>query len=80
MLEAIITVVAAVIIYWLNRKVKAEADKAAQLQAKLNEINTAIVKGDETTVNSRIELLVNKLQDSGDSDTGRQGGKADGKE
>ena len=80
MLAAIVSVVSALIVYWLNRKVKQEADKAAQLQAKLNEINTAIVKGDETSVNSRIELLTNRLQDIDGSNTIRQGGKEDGAE
>ena len=80
MLEAIITVVAAVIIYWLKQRVKAEADRAAQLQTKLNKINTAIIKGDETSVNSRIELLTNRLQDIDGSNTIRQGGKEDGAE
>jgi hypothetical protein len=74
----IISVVSALIVYWLNRKVKQEADKAAQLQSKLNDINTAIVKGDETSVNSRIELLVNRLQDIDGSDTSGQGSREDG--
>ena len=78
MLAAIVSVVSALIVYWLNRRVKQEADKAAQLQAKLNDINTAIVKGDETSVNSRIELLVNRLQDLDGSDTSGQGSKEDG--
>ena len=78
MFEAIVTALAAVIIYWLKRRAKEEADKAAQLQTKLNKINNAIVKGDEDSVNSRIELLVNRLQDGGDGDTGGQGGKEDG--
>jgi len=78
MLAAIVSVVSALIVYWLNRKVKQEADKAARLQDKLNKINTAIVKGDETSVNSRIELLVNRLQDIDGSDTGGQSGKEDG--
>ena len=80
MLAAIVSVVSALIVYWLNRKVKHEADKAAQLQAKLNDINTGIVKGDETSVNSRIELLVNRLQDIDGSDTSGQRSKEDGTE
>jgi hypothetical protein len=78
MLAAIVSVVSALIVYWLNRKVKHEADKAAQLQSKLNDINTGIVKGDETSVNSRIELLVNRLQDIDGSDTSGQSSKEDG--
>lgn len=78
MVTGIISVVSALIVYWLNRKVKQEADKAAQLQSKLNDINTAIVKGDETSVNSRIELLVNRLQDIDGSDTSGQGSREDG--
>lgn len=80
MLAAIVSVVSALIVYWLNRKVKHEADKAAQLQSKLNDINTAIVKGDETSVNSRIELLTNRLQDLDGGNTSRQSSKEDGAE
>ena len=80
MLAAIVSVVSALIVYWLNRKVKHEADKAAQLQSKLNDINTAIVKGDETSVNSRLELLTNRLQDLDGGNTSRQSSKEDGAE
>ena len=80
MLAAVVSVVSALIVYWLNRKVKQEADKAAQLQSKLNDINTGIVKGDETSVNSRLELLTNRLQDLDGSNTSRQSSKEDGAE
>jgi|TARA_R100001530_G_C4312965_1_gene153561 hypothetical protein len=79
MLGALATVVAAVLVFWLKRKVKAAADKAAALQEKLNKINKAIIDGDEDSVNSRIELLTNRLQDKDCRDPRRQGTEADGK-
>ena len=64
MAEALIAVVAALVTYWLKRKLNKEQDKGALLEDALHEIDKAIKDGDVDAVNARLEHTLRRLSHS----------------
>ena len=73
MLESIIAVVSAVIIYILKRKLSHEQDKTKQLEDRIQDAAEAIVKGDENQVNHNLAAVLNRLQNQSGGNSSRQG-------
>ena len=72
MLESIIAVVSAVIIYILKRKLAYEQDKTRQLEDRIQDAAEAIVEGDENQVNHNLAAVLDRLQNqSGDNPSGQ---------
>jgi hypothetical protein len=61
MAEALIAVVAALVTYWLKRKLNKEQDRGALLEEAFHEIDRAIKDGDMDFVNSHLERTLRRL-------------------
>tara|TARA_Y100001973_G_C5009832_1_gene237795 strand:+ start:55 stop:297 length:243 start_codon:yes stop_codon:yes gene_type:complete len=73
MLESIIAVVSAVIIYILKRKLEYEQDKTRQLEDRIQDAAEAIVKGDENQVNHNLAAVLDRLQNQSGGNPSGQG-------
>jgi hypothetical protein len=73
MLESIIAVVSAVIIYILKRKLSHEQDKTKQLENRIQDAAAAIVKGDENQVNHNLAAVLDRLQNQSGGNSSGQG-------
>jgi len=61
MAEALIAVVAALVTYWLKRKLNKEQDRGALLEDALHDVDKAIKDGDVDAVNARLEHTLRRL-------------------
>jgi len=61
MAEALIAVVAALVTYWLKRKLNKEQDRGALLEDALHDVDKAIKDGDADAVNARLERTLRRL-------------------
>ena len=75
MIGGIISIVAAVVVFWLKRKLAKAEDEREQLKDKLHEIDSAIADGDEAGVNALLDTAL-RLPDAGRRDSGGQDGDA----
>ena len=75
MAEALIAVVAALVTYWLKRKLNKEQDKGALLEDALHEIDKAIKDGDVDAVNARLEHTLRRLSHSNGNRRQQGGGE-----
>ena len=75
MAEALIAVVAALVTYWLKRKLNKEQDKGALLEEALHEIDKAIKDGDVDAVNARLEHTLRRLSHSNGNRRQQVGGE-----
>ena len=75
MAEALIAVVAALVTYWLKRKLNKEQDKGALLEDALHEIDRAIKDGDVDAVNARLEHTLRRLSHSNGNRRQQVGGE-----
>ena len=75
MAEALIAVVAALVTYWLKRKLNKEQDKGALLEDALHEIDRAIKDGDVDAVNARLEHTLRRLSHSNGNRRQQGGGE-----
>ncbi len=75
MAEALIAVVAALVTYWLKRKLNKEQDKGALLEDALHEIDKAIKDGDVDAVNARLEHTLRRLSHSNGNRRQQVGGE-----
>ena len=75
MAEALIAVVAALVTYWLKRKLNKEQDKGALLEDALHEIDNAIKDGDVDAVNARLEHTLRRLSHSNGNRRQQVGGE-----
>ncbi len=74
MLEAFLAVGAALITWWLKRRIKRLEDEKADYLEALCEIDLAVATGNQDRVNHRLDTVLRRLQHSENSgDTGRQG-------
>jgi len=71
---AVLSIVAAVVVYWLKRKLAKAEDEREQLIDKLHEIDSAIADGDESGVNVLLDTALRVPLDKGRRDSGGQGG------
>jgi len=67
---ALISVVAALIVYWLKRKLAKAQDEREKLIDKLHEIDAAIADGDESGVNVLLDTALRMPLDEGRRDSG----------
>lgn len=74
MTGAVLSIVAAVVVYWLKRKLAKAEDEREQLIDKLHEIDSAIADGDESGVNVLLDTALRVPLDKGRRDSGGQGG------
>ena len=72
MTGAVLSIVAAVVVYWLKRKLAKAEDEKEQLIEKLHEIDSAIADGDESGVNVLLDTALRMPVDAGRRDTGGQ--------
>ncbi len=72
MTSAVLSIVAALIVYWLKRKLKQAEDAREQLKNKLHEIDAAIADGDEVGVNALLDSALRLPSDAGRRDSGGQ--------
>jgi hypothetical protein len=72
----IISIVAAVIVFWLKRKLAKAEDEREQLKDKLHEIDSAIADGDEAGVNALLDTALRLPSGEGRRDSGGQDGDA----
>ena len=70
MTGALISVVAALIVYWLKRKLAKAEDEREKLIDKLHEIDAAIADGDESGVNVLLDAALRMPLDEGRRDSG----------
>ena len=70
MTGALISVVAALIVYWLKRKLAKAEDEREKLIDKLHEIDAAIADGDESGVNVLLDTALRLPLDEGRRDSG----------
>lgn len=70
MTGALISVVAALIVYWLKRKLAKAQDEREKLIDKLHEIDAAIADGDESGVNVLLDTALRMPLDEGRRDSG----------
>jgi hypothetical protein len=70
---AALSIVAAVVVYWLKRKLAKAEDEKEQLIVKLHEIDSAIADGDEGGVNALLDTALRMPVDAGRRDPGGQG-------
>lgn len=70
MTGALISVVAALIVYWLKRKLAKAQDEREKLIDKLHEIDAAIADGDESGVNVLLDAALRMPLDEGRRDSG----------
>ena len=70
MTGALISVVAALIVYWLKRKLAKAEDEREKLIDKLHEIDAAIADGDEAGVNALLDTALRLPLDEGRRDSG----------
>ena len=70
MTGALISVVAALIVYWLKRKLAKAEDEREKLIDKLHEIDAAIADGDESGVNVLLDTALRMPLDEGRRDSG----------
>ena len=75
MAEALIAVVAALVTYWLKRKLNKEQDRGALLEDALHEIDKAIKDGDVDAVNARLEHTLRRLSHSNGNRRQQVGGE-----
>ncbi len=75
MAEALIAVVAALVTYWLKRKLNKEQDRGALLEDALHEIDKAIKDGDVDAVNARLEHTLRRLSHSNGNRRQQGGGE-----
>jgi uncharacterized membrane protein YvbJ len=69
--SAIISIAAAVVVYWLKRKLAKAEDERQRLIEKLHEIDSAIADGDESGVNALLDAALRMPSDAGRRDPGR---------
>ena len=74
MIGAALSIVAAIVVYWLKRKLAKAEDEREQLIDKLHEIDSAIADGDESGVNVLLDTALRVPLDKGRRDSGGQGG------
>ena len=70
MTGALISVVAALIVYWLKRKLAKAEDEREKLIDKLHEIDAAIADGDESGVKVLLDTALRLPRDEGRRDSG----------
>ena len=75
MAEALIAVVAALVTYWLKRKLNKEQDRGALLEDALHDIDKAISDGDMEFVNSHLERTLRRLSHRNRHRRGQSGGE-----
>tara|TARA_R100000781_G_scaffold111206_1_gene77515 strand:+ start:1931 stop:2176 length:246 start_codon:yes stop_codon:yes gene_type:complete len=63
MFEAILAIAAALITFWLKRKIKRLEDEKAEYQEALAEIDLAIATGNQDRVNHRLDDVLRRLSD-----------------
>jgi len=74
MLEAFLAVGAALITWWLKRRIKRLEDENAEYLDALSEIDLAVATGNQDRVNARLESTLRRLRDEArDSHSRRQG-------
>ena len=71
MTGAIISIAAALIVYWLKRKLAKAEDERQKLIDKLHEIDSAIADGDESGVNALLDTALRMPSDAGRRDPGK---------
>ena len=76
MAEALIAVVAALVTYWLKRKLNKEQDRGALLEDALHDVDKAIKEGDADTVNARLEHTLRRLSHRNGNRRQQGGGEA----
>ena len=74
MTGAVLSIVAAVVVYWLKRKLAKAEDEREQLIEKLHEIDSAIASGSESDVNVLLDTALRMPIDEGRRDPGGQDG------
>ena len=72
MTGAVLSIVAAVVVYWLKRKLAKAEDEREQLIEKLHKIDSAIADGDESGVNVLLDTALRMPIDAGRRDPGGQ--------
>ena len=70
MTGALISIAAALIVYWLKRKLAKAEDDREKLIDKLREIDSAIADGDESGVNVLLDTALRMPLDEGRRDSG----------
>jgi hypothetical protein len=79
MFEAILAIAAALITFWLKRKIKRLEDEKAEYQEALAEIDLAIATGNQDRVNHRLDDVLRRLSDPKNNSNSRgQTNDADG--
>ena len=73
MIGAALSIVAAVVAYWLKQKLAKAEDEKAQLIDKLHEIDSAIASGSESDVNVLLDTALRMPINAGRRDPGGQG-------
>ena len=76
MTGALISIAAALIVYWLKRKLANAENERKRLIGKLHEIDAAIASGSESDVNVLLDNALRLPSDAGRRDTGGQDGHA----
>jgi|13_taG_2_1085334.scaffolds.fasta_scaffold142227_2 hypothetical protein len=79
MFEAILAIAAALITFWLKRKIKRLENEKAEYQEALAEIDLAIATGNHDRVNHRLDDVLRRLSNpSNNSNPRGQTNDADG--
>ena len=71
MIGALASIAAAVIVYYLKRKLKKSDNEREQLKDTLHEIDSAIASGNESDINVMLDNAL-RLRDAGRRDSGGQ--------